>query len=162
LCAWKGKMRWICSLAVGAACVSSLAFYFTSTVKEDWRSTVRYVEAASKGGDLLLFGTDFDETSYARYAVRSDQRLRILASSSSTHLLVTDRAGGLVSDAAPTLAQHPRVWLILSGGDTGLEVRYRTYFSGWDWEPGTSFRGITVRLLEQRGQIGSGTSTPLN
>ena len=158
--AWGGKLRWISRVAIGMAITISLALYFTSTVKTDWRSAVRYVETHSKRGDLLLFDADFNETSYARYATLPNQRLRILGPPSSTRMPATEHAGGSITDAAQEIVRHPRVWLVLSDAEPGSANRYRTFFSSWTWSNEVVFRGIGIWLLQQRDDAESSPAVP--
>ncbi len=140
-------------VAVGGMAVTSiasLALYFTTRVKHDWRDAAAYVESHQAKGDVVAFDADIGETSFARYAGADRERIRLLPPPlpRETPYWGTSSALEPSHDVGPRLSAAPRVWFVFSDPKSGAGDYYEDLFAtGWTRVDRQRLRGIDITLL---------------
>jgi mannosyltransferase len=154
LVALRPRARLACGAAMAATAGLSIALYFTTAVKHEWRSAARWVDAHVRPGDVVAFDADIGEDPFARYTTAPNTRIRLLPPGwdGAEGAFVGARARrGATLDVTPTLLGAPRVWVVLSDPASGSHDHYRRVIDAeWRTLDVRRFRGIEVRLCEPR------------
>jgi mannosyltransferase len=151
LTTFSSRWRLVLEGIMGLGVMVSLATYFSTRVKNDWRAAASYVEAHAVSRDLLLFDADFNELSYARYAHNRGERRRLLQSLTANEhtgaIPGVTHAGEPVRDLSPEIATHDRIWIIASDPRAAVESSiHRLIAKSRKPSDRAQFRGIDIEL----------------
>ncbi len=137
--------------AVASTSLLSLASYFTSTVKHDWRSAAAELDGKVRPGDVLVFDVDTGETPFGRYARSRAPRLRLLRPKQEALGVFFGSATRSEEprDISLAVASAPRIWFVRSDPNDGSGDYYRGAFeAGFRSSTKLSYRGIDITLYE--------------
>jgi hypothetical protein len=135
--------------------------YWTRPVKHQWRQAVQHVEARLGPEDVLLFDTDFNETSYAHYAHAAAPRLRLVDAPPGAppdRVYGVSAAGAAPANLAEQIATRGRAWLVLSDARPAEVARARAFFAGWVPAGSAHFRGIDLELYARGAAAARGSA----
>lgn len=149
--ALRPRVRAAAAIVVALACVPPLVELHTRTYKEPWREAVAWLEREARPGDLVLVTAPwYRDGVYAYYARRRDLDVR--------RAPLHEGAIGPddVEALAPTLARHPRVWLVRARADDPRGLlpaalaagRERVAYRDWQVTPVGLTRARRVRAFD--------------
>lgn len=142
------RLRAATTSAIVAACALSLALYFTTPVKDDWRGAATWLAPRTAPGDVIAFDADIGETAYAHYAGPDDRRIRLLeppGREGSVRYWGTSPRRETPHAVSERLPGAGRVWLVLSDPGSGTGGYYEALFRAeWRRVETRAFRGIEI------------------
>lgn len=139
---------------IALASLASLAFYFTTTVKHDWRSAAAWLDQHTRPGDIIAFDVDTGEAPFARYSRSDAVHLRLMPPKPDDGAVpfvgTSDR---LIPphDVSPVITAAPRVWFVLSDPGDGSDGYYEGLLDK-QWVAGLKerFKGIEITAYDRR------------
>ncbi len=141
------RARVVVAAGVVSTSLASLALYFTTTVKDDWRSAAAWLDTQARPADIIAFDVDTGEAPYARYARGSSVHLRLVAPDKGSALAFVGTADRLdpPHDVGQAVLGAPRVWLVVSDLVDGSMGYYEALFEKrFVAGPTTRFKGIEI------------------
>ena len=144
----EGFLRRIAGGLVLATCTLSLAFYFTTLVKHDWRGAASWTNGRFVAGDVMAFDADIGETAFAHYAGADEGRIRLLEPPTHAGYWGTSPRKEPLHAVDQRLDAAQRGWCVFSDPQSGAGDYYHDLFArDWRQVDGRDFRGIEVQVL---------------
>jgi 4-amino-4-deoxy-L-arabinose transferase-like glycosyltransferase len=143
------RLRAAAAAAIVAMSALSLASYYGTLVKHDWRAVAAWLTPRLQPGDAVAFDADIGEVAYARYAGPDVHRIRLLEppdGSPELRYWGTSPAKEAARPVAADLRAARRVWFVFSDPKSGAGDHYRLLFAR-EWqkvEGAPRFRGVDV------------------
>lgn len=142
------RLRWGAVAAVALTSGLSLASYYGTLVKHDWRHVAAWLAPRLQAGDAVAFDADIGEVAFARYAGPDARRIRLLEPpdpSPGSRYWGTSPAKEPLHAVARDLWAARRVWFVFSDPKSGAGDHYRLLFEReWRRVEGARFRGVDV------------------